>query len=106
MAAGVDLTAWMFAGNRSKGTGSFSSDLRLYHKTDIIPQLLLLSRDQAKILSGVIFREEGAAIQWTNWTLPNRKPILLSHFYEDSSFLFQDIPQKGNEANFTFGAEI
>lgn len=38
--------------------------------------------------------------------LPDRKPILLTHFYEDSRFLFPHIPQKGEEANLTFGDEI
>lgn len=65
MVPGVYLTDCMWGGNRSEGTESLSSDLRLYHKTDIIPKLLLLSGERTRIRWGVIFREQGAAIQCT-----------------------------------------
>lgn len=80
MAPGVDLTDWMFAGNRSKDTGCN------------------IQRGIGQPFSELYITQ--------HITLADRKPILLTHFYEDSSFLFLDIPQKGNEANLTFGAEI
>lgn len=51
-------------GNRSKGTESLFSDLRLT-KQILFQKLLLLSRDQTYIHSDVISREQGAAIGCT-----------------------------------------